>query len=99
MSLLGFGFGGTLSYWRTHDGNEVDFIWQRGNRLLAVEAKSSPSWRPKHGKGLETLAENVKGKGTRELVAVYRGAGSQDRTTTACFPPRIPRAARGDFFS
>jgi len=98
--LLGFGFGGTLSYWRTHDGNEVDFIWQRGNRLLAVEAKSSPSWRPEHGKGLETLAENVKGKGTRELVAVYRGA--RDLKTESL--PRVsrrgfPRAARGDFFS
>ena len=32
----------TISHWRTSDGREVDFVVERGRRLLPIEVKSSP---------------------------------------------------------
>ncbi len=63
--------GGNLSYWRTHDGVEVDFVWKKGNRSVAIEAKSSDVWKPHFGKGLLTFSEISKEK--IECIGVYLG--------------------------
>jgi uncharacterized protein len=50
--------GGKLSYWRTADGAEIDFVWQRGERIVAIEVKASQRWRPEFDRGFEVLAES-----------------------------------------
>ena len=62
--------GGELFYWRTSGGLEVDFIWHRGNEVVAIEVKNSQTWRREYGKALHAL------QGYREGVkayGVYRG--------------------------
>lgn len=51
------GLGGELAYWRTPSGTEVDFVWRRGGRTVAIEVKSSARWQGKHAAGLRALAE------------------------------------------
>ncbi|MBX7117326.1 MAG: DUF4143 domain-containing protein, partial [Myxococcaceae bacterium] len=41
--------GGSLSYWRTPSGSEVDFIWSRGKKQVAIEVKASTRWRSEEG--------------------------------------------------
>jgi predicted AAA+ superfamily ATPase len=46
---------GTLSYWRTHEGVEVDFVWTKGEKTVAMEVKSADTWKSSYGKGLQSL--------------------------------------------
>jgi predicted AAA+ superfamily ATPase len=46
--------GGQLSYWRTPNGSEVDFIWSRGARAVGIEVKATAMWRGEHGAPLKT---------------------------------------------
>ncbi len=62
--------GGSLHYWRTHDGVEVDFVWKKGNKLVAIEVKAADVWKPGFGKGLLTFRENNK---ATTCVGVYLG--------------------------
>ncbi|MBI4951869.1 MAG: ATP-binding protein [Myxococcales bacterium] len=48
--------GGEWSYWRTVDGIEVDFIWRRGDLTVAIECKSTDSWRARDDAGLAALS-------------------------------------------
>ncbi len=48
--------GGKLCYWRTADGVEVDFVWQRGAKLVAIEVKASSRWRPEFDGGFVALS-------------------------------------------
>lgn len=47
--------GGELFYWRTPEGSEVDFIWKRGQRVVAIEVKSSARWRDEFNGGFKSL--------------------------------------------
>lgn len=47
--------GGSLAYFRTPSGTEVDFIWNRGRLAVGVEVKASPRWRPEYGRALIDL--------------------------------------------
>lgn len=47
--------GGELFYWRTPDGAEIDFIWKRGSRVIAIEVKSSTRWRDEFNAGFKSL--------------------------------------------
>jgi predicted AAA+ superfamily ATPase len=62
--------GGELSYWRLPSGLEVDFVWQRGDRRVAIEVKASDRWRREDGDGLRALAEAA---GIERCVALYLG--------------------------
>jgi predicted AAA+ superfamily ATPase len=62
--------GGSLSYWRTPSGTEVDFIWSRGARAVAIEVKSGKAWRPEYARGLKALADSKK---ISKCFAVYGG--------------------------
>ena len=48
--------GGDLAFWRTANQVEVDFIWRRGKKQVAIEVKASTRWRPEWDMGMETLA-------------------------------------------
>jgi predicted AAA+ superfamily ATPase len=64
------GIGGQLRYWSTPGSKEVDFVWIKGDRRVAVEVKSSRRWRPEYAKTINELMEA--GLITRGFV-VYRG--------------------------
>jgi uncharacterized protein len=65
--------GGQLSYWRTNDGVEVDFIWQRGAKRIGIEVKSSKSWKPSFEKGILALNRETNAK-LKKTFGVYLGA-------------------------
>ncbi len=46
-----------LSYWRTRSGQEVDFVLQRGVRVVGVEVKATSRIGPRDLAGLRALAE------------------------------------------
>lgn len=50
---------GSLGFWRTPSGTEVDFIWWYGETAVGIEVKSSTTIRKQHLKGLKTLAESM----------------------------------------
>lgn len=50
--------GGEWSYWRTVDGVEVDFLWRRGERTVAIECKSTDTWRARDDAGLLSLSSS-----------------------------------------
>jgi len=62
--------GGTLSYYRTPSGTEVDFIWSRGKHAVGIEVKASGQWRTEHGRALRALREE---KVLTACHAVYLG--------------------------
>lgn len=62
--------GGELSYWRTPSGSEVDFIWTRGTRAIAIEVKSGTRWRQSDGRGLKDLRDS---RTVQRCFAVYGG--------------------------
>jgi uncharacterized protein len=49
------GVKGSLGYWATPGGTEVDFIWWRGRKVVAIEAKHGRQFRPEYRKGIEAL--------------------------------------------
>ena len=63
--------GGELSYWRTPSGTEVDFVWSRGARAVAIEVKAGKTWRAEYSRGLKSLAET---KRIAKCFGVYAGA-------------------------
>jgi predicted AAA+ superfamily ATPase len=52
------GGGGSLSYYRTPSGTEVDFIWSRGALAVGIEVKASPRWSPKYSRALIDLQKS-----------------------------------------
>jgi predicted AAA+ superfamily ATPase len=65
---------GSFGYWATPTGSEVDFVWWRGKRVVAIEVKHAREFRREHRKGIaaftgETAAHSyVVYLGDRELV-------------------------------
>jgi predicted AAA+ superfamily ATPase len=49
------GVKGSLGYWATPGGTEVDFIWWRGRKVVAIEAKHGREFRREYRKGIEAL--------------------------------------------
>lgn len=64
------GRGGELSYWATQGGKEIDFIWSKGRRHVAVEVKNSRTWRSEYAKTINEFLD--RGLAERGFV-VYRG--------------------------
>lgn len=54
------GVKGSLAYWATPSGSEVDFIWWHGSKCVAVEVKHGSRYRPDYRKGLASLLSSVK---------------------------------------
>lgn len=49
------GTGGELFYWRTSEGAEIDFIWQRSAKSIAIEVKSTTRWKDEYNAGFKSL--------------------------------------------
>jgi predicted AAA+ superfamily ATPase len=47
--------GGELFYWRTADGLEIDFIWKRSHKIIALEIKSATRWKDEYNSGFKSL--------------------------------------------
>jgi predicted AAA+ superfamily ATPase len=63
------GTKGSLAYWATPSGSEVDFIFWRGQRAVAIEAKHGRNYRPEFRKGIAALLSGMKA----DSYIVYRG--------------------------
>ena len=64
------GLGGEIFYWSTPGSKEIDFIWIKGSRRVAVEVKNSRKWRAGYAKTINEFLDD--GRATRGFV-VYRG--------------------------
>jgi predicted AAA+ superfamily ATPase len=76
------GTKGSLGYWATPSGSEVDFIFWRGQRVVAIEAKHGRQYRPEYRKGLSALLERL----NAESYIVYRGERELDVDGTRVMP-------------
>lgn len=75
--------GGTLSYWRTPSGSEVDFVWTRGAKSVGIEVKASTTWRSEFGVSLEEMrAERV----VQRAFGVYLGREALKRKGVDVLP-------------
>jgi uncharacterized protein len=62
--------GGALSYYRSSEKAEVDFIWHRGDTAVGIEVKASTRWRSEFGTTLTRLhSEGV----ITSCIGVYLG--------------------------
>ncbi len=65
------GTKGSLGYWATPSGAEVDFIWWYGRKAVAIEVKSSTRYRREFHSGIRALESGFGGSIRSYLV--YRG--------------------------
>jgi hypothetical protein len=54
------GVKGSLAYWRTPAGSEVDFVWWHGSKRVAIEVKHGHRYRPEYRKGLASLLSSTR---------------------------------------
>jgi uncharacterized protein len=73
---------GTLGYWATPGGSEVDFVWWYGNRVVLIEAKHATDYRREHRKGIESF---LQGRKATSFI-VYRGTAELDVEGTRVLP-------------
>jgi predicted AAA+ superfamily ATPase len=78
------GTKGSLGYWRTPSGTEVDFVFWRGQRVIAIEAKHGHHYRAEYRKGIVSLLEDMKA----ESCIVYRGERELEVEGTRVLPVR-----------
>lgn len=63
------GLRGTLGYWSTPGGSEVDFVWWYGRSIVGIEVKNGREFRREWTKGLDSFAS----AGPMRRIVVYRG--------------------------
>jgi predicted AAA+ superfamily ATPase len=74
---------GEIYFWRTSDGNEVDFIFKRGKEVIGFEIKSAKEWKKDYQFGLETLLrEKVITKG----FGIYLGDQKLKKNEVTIYP-------------
>jgi predicted AAA+ superfamily ATPase len=78
-----FNLGGTLSYFRTPSGTEVDFVWARGRYRVGIEVKSATRWRTEHSRALRDLHE---AKVLTSCYGVYLGDTQQQDGAVRVLP-------------
>jgi predicted AAA+ superfamily ATPase len=79
------GVKGSLGYWATPSGSEVDFVWWRGPDVVAIEVKHARRFRPEYRKGLEAF---LAGRKARPYV-VYLGAQELNVEGTRVLPLEV----------
>ncbi len=75
---------GSLGYWATPSGGEVDFVWWQGPLMTAIEVKSSRRFRREYRAGIRSLEDGFKGK-LRSWI-VYRGDEALEVDGTRVLP-------------
>jgi predicted AAA+ superfamily ATPase len=73
---------GSLAYWATPSGSEVDFVFWRGSRVVAIEVKHGRTYRSEYRKGIAALLGHMKAKS----YVVYRGDRELDVEGTRVLP-------------
>jgi predicted AAA+ superfamily ATPase len=63
------GVKGSIGYWGTPSGSEVDFVWWHGAKRVAIEVKHNARYRPEYRKGIASLLSAM----TAESYVVYLG--------------------------
>jgi predicted AAA+ superfamily ATPase len=76
------GVKGSLGYWATPSGSEVDFVWWHGSRHVAIEVKHGTTYRPAYRKG---IASFLAGRSARSYI-VYQGNRELDVDGTKVLP-------------
>ncbi|MBL8023768.1 MAG: ATP-binding protein [Elusimicrobia bacterium] len=67
-----------LSFWRSHDGVEVDVLFETQRGYLALEIKSASRWEDRYGQGLRRIREEL---GSRvKCLGVF--LGDRDRVSS-----------------
>jgi predicted AAA+ superfamily ATPase len=61
-----------LTFWRTPDGVEVDFLCETAGGFTAIEVKATSAWRPQYGRGGARLAAELGPRKVR-CFGVYLG--------------------------
>lgn len=62
---------GSLGYWATPSGTEVDFVWWHGTRMIAIEVKAAARFRSEFTNGIRSLRETHPDS---QGYVVYRGS-------------------------
>ncbi len=75
---------GSLGYWATPSGGEVDFVWWRGSAMVAIEVKSGRRYRQEYRAGIRSLETGFKGKFKSWIV--YRGSEELNVDGTRVLP-------------
>lgn len=65
------GVKGSLGYWATPSGGEVDFVWWNGKRMVAIEVKAGRRYRSEFRSGIRALESGL-AVPVRSFI-VYRG--------------------------
>jgi predicted AAA+ superfamily ATPase len=65
-------------FWRDSNGNEIDLLFNKGDKLCITEIKSSMTIKPDHFKGLKNFEKNAKSKKLIKQL-VYAGPENQQR--------------------
>lgn len=76
------GVKGTLGYWATPSGSEVDFVWWRGAKVVAIEVKHGTKYRPEYRNGIEALQTSM----AATSYVVYRGERELEVQGTRVLP-------------
>jgi predicted AAA+ superfamily ATPase len=77
------GVRGSLGYWATPSGSEVDFVWWYGSRMVAIEVKASRRYRQDFRSGIRSL---LAGHGDARSFIVYRGDAELEIDGTRVLP-------------
>ena len=75
--------GGEICYWRTPAGVEIDFIWARGDKAVAVGVKSGFQWRSEYSRPLRRALED---KTISKGYGVYLGTRSLSEAKVQIYP-------------
>lgn len=73
----------TLSFWRTHTGQEVDFVIYGENRFDAIEVKNTDNLSPKDFSGLKAFATDYP---EAQRIMLYRGKERLLHNGVHCLP-------------
>jgi len=76
------GVKGSLGHWATPSGSEVDFVWWRGQEMVAIEVKSGRRYRRDYRAGIDALRTGIDAKS----FIVYRGASELEIDGTRVLP-------------
>jgi len=75
--------GGTLSYWRTPSGAEIDFVWERGDKRIGIEVKAGKRWRTEYGSALADLKKEGR---ITAAFGIYAGTERQRERDLTVLP-------------
>lgn len=76
------GARGSLGYWATPSGNEVDFVWWYGTDLVAIEVKHGRRYRREYKKGIDSF---LAGRTARSYI-IYGGTQELEVEGTRVLP-------------